>query len=280
MICLLKVIRMNALIYVNKEKDKKTPVSDLLKRELTDNDINWQLIDDNDLSKAINADVLFVLGGDGTILSVVSFACQNNIPIIGINTGKLGYLTEFEPSDIKKAVFMAKHRQLTVDKRILLSVQVGNEIFDALNDVVVQRVYDDKSDGLLVKVNVKIDGVELDVIKGDGVIIASPTGSTAYSLSAGGAILATSINAFTMTPVSAHSLFHRPVIFSANSICELTLQDDNYAGLFIDGHMVRKVSCKDKIMIKKSSKTVSFLRIDSFNFYKRLVDKLKFGDGR
>ena len=118
-----------------------------------------------------------------------------------------------------------------------------------------------------------LDNIFVDEITGDGVIVSTPTGSTAYSLSAGGAILSPGINAFIITPLSAHSLHHRPIVFSAESVCQIDLKSPN-AAVFIDGKKAIVLSESDKVNIKKSNKTITFLRKEQSNFYRRLDDKL------
>lgn len=270
---------MKALIYVNKVRDKRKPVSLFLKEVLNKNNVDYLEILDEDLTKKVKADVLYVLGGDGTILSVINFACQNEIPIIAINTGKLGFLTEFEPTEIEESVSSFLSGELILDDRMLLKVKKDNNEYLALNDAVVQRIYDENSDGMLVSINAIINNTKLDVIKGDGVIIATPTGSTAYSLSAGGCILAPGINALNLTPISAHSLYHRPIVFSADDLCELDV-NNNACGLFIDGFYMGKIQPSDKIFVTKSTKTIRFLRKNNYNFFNKVVQKMKYGDGK
>lgn len=270
--------KMKAYIYVNKLKDKTLPLSIKIKDELFKNNIEWEeIFDDRDYNN-VNGDVLFILGGDGTILSMVDFASKNNIPIIGINTGNLGFLTEFENSEIEEAVSMFVTKSYIKDKRILLSVCDNENEYLALNEVLIQRINNqDKMESMLVKIDVKVYGQESDVIMGDGVIISTPTGSTAYSLSSGGAILVPGINALTITPVSAHSLYHRPIVFSADFPCDLTIKGNRSAGLFCDGNFISVISKDQTVSVKKSEKSIFFLRKPSYNYYKKVIEKLKNG---
>lgn len=269
---------MKALIYINKEKDEKIKLSKTLISVLESHNVSWQQVYDDDMKKEIPADVLFVLGGDGTILYTICFACRNNLPIIGINTGHLGFLTEFDTCEIEQAVELFLSNKLQEDKRILLNVNKGENDYFALNDVVVQRIYTPQNPRLLVNVEVKLGGDKIDTILGDGVIVSTPTGSTAYSLSCGGSILAPEINAFSITPISAHSLHKRPITYSADTTCELKIGKDDTIGLFIDGKFFGLLSNEESIKITKSNRFIYFLRRKDYNFYKRVVDKLRLGE--
>ncbi len=266
---------MKVLIYVNKEKDKEGLWLSNLEQMLTIHEIEYSQIDSDNLSAKQSADALFVLGGDGTILGLVEFASRNSIPIIGINAGKLGFLTEFERDETLEAILLLKNGKYIKDKRSLLEVSYNNRSYFGLNDVVVQRMFNTNSQGVIISVGACIDSNPVDEIVGDGVIVCTPTGSTAYSLSAGGAILAPGINAFSITPISAHSLGHRPILFSADNICDLSLIGGKNAGLSVDGKFIDIISKGSKISIKKAEAPLTFLRRPSFNYFKVLNSKLK-----
>jgi NAD+ kinase len=154
-----------------------------------------------------------------------------------------------------------------------MKTKFDGEVFYALNELVIQRLYEDSPEKIL-RVDVAINKEYVDRLDGDGVIVSTPTGSTAYSLSAGGSILSPDINAFSMTPICAHSLHNRPLVFSADSICEITLKSNN-CGIFFDGNLIQKLHKDDVITIHKSNKTIKFLRKKDSNFYTRLLTKLK-----
>ncbi len=265
---------MNVLIYANRNKEKHkewlNDIENLLKRE----NIGFSVITRDDLDKSLKADALFVFGGDGTILAMVDFVNRNNIPIIGINAGKLGFLSEFEKEETEDAVLLLKNNALKKDERISINVKNGKESFVALNDVVLQRIYTGGENGLVSDISFFIDGDFVDEITGDGIILSTPTGSTAYSLSAGGSILAPGINAISMTPLAAHSLHYRPVVFSADSTCEFCVNSGYKTGVFADGRLVFDLSEGEKITVEKSSTKTVFLRRDKYSFYKRLSEKL------
>lgn len=266
---------MKVLIYANKTKKESESFVKSFCSVLMSEDISFDVIEAKDLGSVMRADAVFVLGGDGTILALANFCNRNRIPIIGINAGKVGFLTEFEQSEAKEAINLLKNGKLKTDDRATLSVSYNGQTFLGLNDAVLQRTYNDDSEGLIISVSVSIDDIFVDKISGDGVIVSTPTGSTAYSLSAGGAILSPGINAFIMTPLSAHALHNRPIVFSAESVCVLTLNSAS-AGLFIDGKRISNLKTGDKVYIKKSSEYTKFLRKENSDFYMRLEEKLNY----
>ncbi len=266
---------MKVLIYDNKGKDKNGVCLNKLISLFDRYDVCYQQIEDFDLDKTISADAIFAIGGDGTILWLTEFSNKNNIPLIGINAGKLGFLSEFELDDIENAVKLFKENKLIIDERLTLKVSVNGKDYHALNDAYIQRLYSKDVGCLTAEISIKIDGSDAGKLTGDGVVVCSPTGSTAYSLSAGGPILSPQINALCATPIAAHGLSHRPIVFSAESTCELSLTGRAYATLFIDGKFISEIRKGDVVAIQKTVNCTKFLRKSDFDFYKRLSEKLK-----
>ena len=263
---------MKVVLYINQDKDFALDAGNKLISSLNENDISFSYMDniEGDISEYC---AILVVGGDGTMLNVAKFATENGLPVMGINAGKLGFLSEFEVFEIDNAVQLLKNNQLKIDSRITMRVFYNGQSFIALNDTVVQRLYKEGVNGLIVTADVYIDKSRVDLISGDGVIISTPTGSTAYSLSAGGPVLAPGISVFSITPISAHSLHNRPVIYSADSKCDCSLSSGT-AGLFIDGKYISTISKGETITIEKNDKPMLFLRKTSSNFYGRLIQKL------
>ncbi len=264
---------MKVLIHVNPDKDIGGVSLKTLIKSLKKHNIEYLVAGIEDSVENDDYSALFVIGGDGTILRRTEYANSNSVPIIGINGGKLGYLSEFERSEIEEAVDLFVTGRLKKDCRATFSVMLDGKEYLALNDVVVQRLYADNK-GMIIGVQFFIDGNKIDTVVGDGVIVATPTGSTAYSLSAGGAILTPGINAFSITPIAAHSLGQRPVVFSSDSECVLKVEDNFSAGLFVDGKMIRTLSGGEEVFIKKAENDTVFLRREKSNFYKKLSEKL------
>ena len=266
---------MKVLLYDNKQKDigKSCLIQliDLIEKA----NIDYLVISDDDLQKDFDADVIFSLGGDGTILWLVEFANRNQIPILGINVGKLWFLSEFERNEIESAVSLFKNGELKTDERLTLKVTVGGNVYYALNDAYVHREYSKEAGCLTADVNITINGVSAGKFRGDGVVVCSPTGSTAYSLSAGGPILSPEVNAFSVTPIAAHGLGNKPIVCSAEAKCELELMGKTSASLFVDGRNIGDIKSGDIVTVEKADNPTSFLRKDNYDFYKRLSVKLK-----
>lgn len=269
---------MRILIYYNRKKDPSEYCLNKLKNAFIDNGVPFDVVEGDNQPPCVDYAAIFVIGGDGTLLRRTEFANKSSIPLIGINAGKLGFLTEFERSEIDDAVRFFLNSQLIRDKRETLIAEFNGERFYALNDIVIQRVYMD-SRGATVTVNIYIDGCGIDSVRGDGVIVATPTGSTAYSLSAGGAILAPGINAFSVTPLSAHSFNLRPFVYSADSECVLKLTGGQSGGIMADGKLVATINQGESVKIFKAPQQTVFLRRNSFNFFDRLSKKLKYKTG-
>lgn len=265
---------MQVLVYYNKEKDAGGKCKDQLVKLLVENDIGYSILDDDMIHDKVKADALFVIGGDGTILYLAEFANKNSIPIIGINAGKLGFLCEFEKDEIELAVTGFKNNELINDFRTMLSVQCKNSTFYALNEVYIQRIYDNNIGNTVADIKIEIDNSFVSKYIGDGAIISSPTGSTAYAFSLGAPILSPTSNTFTMTPIAAHTFNQRPIVYSDDSICSISIDGKAQVGVFVDGRFVDKLKKNDKLLVSKVDRKLLFLRKKEYNFFKRMCKKL------
>lgn len=220
-------------------------------------------------------DVLFVLGGDGTILNVAAECAYRNIKIIGINYGHVGFLAEFEPEKLEEAVVLVCDGNYKIQHRSMLQIKCGDRQWLALNDLVLQRSTSGTNFANTVNLHAEINGATVDNLSSDGIIISTPTGSTAYSLSAGGSVLTPDIGAFIMTPICAHSLHSRPIVFSDDSILTISPVDLRAPiALIIDGKGVGTVEGEQKVIVKKADCTVDFITEDKINFFNKLLIKL------
>jgi NAD+ kinase len=216
------------------------------------------------------------MGGDGTILRVVHKLGPTIRPVFGINIGSLGFLTCAGPSEIESAVRSIALRNYLLSPRHLLMV----ELFDVrgrvtryygLNDVVVSR--GERSQ--LVKIHVEIDGVELTDYNADGLIIATPTGSTAYSLAAGGPVLMPDSGAFVITPICPHVLTNRSTVVSDRSVVEARLKVEQQVFVTIDGRSSRAMRVGDRLRITKSDRVLPLAMLPQRLFPEVLRQKLK-----
>ncbi len=265
-------LSMRIGIYCNREAKKFLSIEKAFLLCLKEKNITPQIFDS--LEQIGDVDVLVVLGGDGTILKVAIEAGRKGIKLLGINAGNLGFLTEFEGEQIKDAVALLCGG-FDTEKRSVLEVCVGKNKYYALNDAVFQRSYSPTADDNVVAVTVEIDGKKVDKFVGDGVIVSTPTGSTAYSLSAGGSILTPNISAFILTPVCAHSLHNRPIVFSDNALMRIVRGEDGpMLALYCDGKYECVLGANDSAEIRKADFGVEFIKNGDSNFFDKLLFKL------
>lgn len=222
-----------------------------------------------------NADMLISIGGDGTFLKVAANGLKRDIPIIGINLGTLGFLTEIEKHDIDVTVKRLVSKDYVIEERKVMQTCITNrdkEVFCefALNDCVIAR-------NILSKVlylNVYINGYFVDTYPGDGVILSTQTGSTAYSLSAGGPIVEPGNEVIVFTPLSAHMVEGRSIILNKDSVIEIKLsREHNEAYAICDGHTSRLLDKEDIITCRLMDKYIKIIRIDPPDFYSVLKKK-------
>ena len=225
-------------------------------------------------------DVIIVVGGDGSLLSAARMAIKINVPVIGINRGRLGFLTDISPNDIQtqlKAVLAGEYRE---ERRFLLQTQIYDDKTtyfqgDALNDVVLSR----GKETHLVEFEVHIGKQFVSDYRADGLILATPTGSTAYALSAGGPIMHPQLNAMVMVPMFSHSLSSRPLVIDGHSSVHLTISERNEHDLHIscDGHESRLVKPGQRVTIEKNAQQLRLLHPLAYHYYDTLRIKLGWG---
>lgn len=265
---------MKVLLYVNSEKDPCGKNTDLMKKLFKKYGIEYETDGEKMQNSAEEYSAIVVIGGDGTILRRTSDAINYDLPILGINAGKLGFLTEFELSEAEMAVKAFADGEFYVDERAAIRVEVDGQFYYALNDAVLLRSYEEKG-SMTVEIGIKIGNADLKNTIGDGVIVSTPTGSTGYSLSAGGAVLAPGIDAFCVTPIAAHSLLSRSVVYSSGEECFLTHVGGATAGLYVDGKLISSIEKGRSVKITRADKNVKFLRRKEFDFFDLLNKKLQ-----
>lgn len=223
----------------------------------------------------VGVDRLLVLGGDGTVLRAARFASQNGIPIVGVNYGTLGFLAEFERNELASAVELLADEHCDMIEHTMLEVSFQGKTFHFLNELLISCGVN-RNESRIAKISAMIDGTEAGDFRADGLIVATPTGSTAYSLSAGGSIMAPDCKTFMLTPICAFSLRSRPIAYPDH--CELTFSftDGQPLALYGDGRFIGEVCPSDKLVVKRSDRTVTFLTRNRNGFYSRLTDKIGF----
>ena len=228
----------------------------------------------NDLTQ--HADLVIVIGGDGTMLGVARSVVDANIPLIGINQGRFGFLADLNIDSMLKNVELILKGDFLEDKRILLQADIIRskaKIYDsfALNDVVV------KSSLRLIELEVYIDNKFVHRQRSDGIITSTPTGATAYALSAGGPILHPSLDAISIVPINPHTLSNRPIAVNGNSSIEIKIIHLDDAYVSIDGQIKFPLDLRDVIKIQKSKQTVSILHPKDYCYFEMLRNKLHWG---
>ena len=218
-------------------------------------------------------DMIITVGGDGTIIKWGRYAAKYKKPLLGINTGRLGFMTTLECDDIEK-LRMLKTGNYKISNRMLLEVSHSNsdDTYVAVNDVVFTKNRYAK----LPEFSISVDGYEVSRIRADGIIFSTPTGSTAYSLSAGGPIITPDAQCIEFTPLCPHSLFGRPMIFSSDSEILVSFKGYENSGVIfnVDGDDDLVFEENDCIKIRKSSLTLNLVHIDGGGFYNAVHNKL------
>jgi NAD+ kinase len=214
----------------------------------------------DDLSEPL--DVVLGVGGDGTVLRAARLARRADLPIAGVNVGRVGYLAEFEVEELPALVAaIAGGTAHTLD-RMTVKVDYPGGSATALNDVVVEKVVS----GLTIEILVTINGHRLAHYRTDGLIVASPVGSTAYSLSAGGPIVDPRLHALIMTPVAPHSLLSRSLVVAPDAVIEITVEDDRPAAVHVDGQKEVQIEPGQQVAVSRGDGVVRFLTLKGHPF--------------
>lgn len=254
---------------------KSVACSNQLKELLTGSGLQHRdLYEDScTIENCSDIDLLIVFGGDGSVLRASKIALDN-IPIVAINTGNVGFLTSYEATDLQALVKDIKSNSLTFSKRQLMKVIFDGKVFYAMNDAVVVKNYGVDTASECIKLHFKIDGEFVDTYRADGLIVATPTGSTAYALSAGGPVMTPKVDAFVAAPICAHSMHARPIVFSSKGKATITVdKETKECALYIDGAKVGVVPCGGEVCIEQSEINVNICEY-AHNFFMKLSHKL------
>lgn len=266
---------MNILIIYNRTKDVNREKLKILIGLLKQEKINY-VINSNyeNMDEQINLyckdsasyDLIISLGGDGTVMHGCQYALKYSAPIVGINIGKLGFLTQIDINDIYilKNFFSKKYK---IDERVVLEVNINNNTYYAINDLVVARGKFVK----LINLNLYCNNQKVCKYRADGMIIATPTGSTAYSLAAGGPIVDATIKGMIVTPISSHSLKDRSIIFDKDKKLSVESLSDDSLMISCDGNIVDEIQRNDKVYVKISNKICKFINFDT-RYYLKIFD--------
>ena len=220
-------------------------------------------------------DLAIVLGGDGTMLNIARALAPFGIPLAGVNQGRLGFLTDISLDTMQQTIAAMLEGKFVTEQRMLLATRIlrnGAEVFSsrALNEVVVHR----GNGSNMIEFEVRIDGEYLYNQRADGLIVATPTGSTAYALSAGGPILHPSLNMIELVPVCPHTLSNRPIVVKSESLIEILMHRSSNVRVRFDSHSYFDLQGHDKLEILRYPKPVSLLHPVGHSYYHTLREKL------
>jgi NAD+ kinase len=224
-------------------------------------------------------DLVLVLGGDGTLLAVADIVSQSacHVPILGVNFGSLGFLTEITRPELFSSLEAAIEGRSELDERMMLCGRIGNQHQVALNDIVFTRMALSR----MVDLDVTVGDQFVTAVRSDGLIIASPTGSTAYNLSAGGPVVHPAMDAIVLTPIAPHTLTHRPIVIPATREVRIRPSSGNAgAEIYVtfDGQRGFPVHEGDEVSVTRAGKPIRLVRATSRNYFEVLREKLKWGE--
>jgi NAD+ kinase len=225
------------------------------------------------------SDLIIVLGGDGTLLSMARAVGDLGVPILGINLGGLGFLTATTVDEALAAVDAYLSGRMTIDERMMLAARVvrrGHPVGEylALNDVVITK----SAMSRIINLKVSVEGEYATAYRADGLIISTPTGSTAYCLSAGGPILFPTMDAVVLVPIASHTLTNRPIVLPGSQRIEVTLMTDQEVMLTIDGQVGVNLNEHDTVQVQQAAARIRLVRFPRTDFFSVLRTKLKWGE--
>jgi NAD+ kinase len=250
-----------------------------IEREQIEHNTGCQIQVVNEAEMPERVDLMLVLGGDGTMIATGRMLGDNQVPVIGVNYGGLGYLAEFPIEELFPALEAILAGEYKVQQRLMLSVELwrGDEIVTrnrVLNDVVVNK----SALARIIEIEAYLNDQFVSSFRADGLIVATPTGSTAYNLSAGGPIIFPSMNAMVITPICPFTLSNRPIVVPDDSVIEIRLITKNEeVALTLDGQVGCNLQAGDRILIRKSRTAFNLVQPPNRNYFEVLRDKLKWG---
>jgi len=249
------------------------PFAEMIKEYIPD-EVNYGFFDSH---LDLHADLLFSFGGDGTILDTVPFVLDSGMPIVGINMGRLGFLSSLSKNEIDKAVESVLSGDYSVEQRTLLELVAPQNVFGdvrfALNELNVIR----NPEHSLLAIKVFVDDVYLNTYWGDGILLATPTGSTAYSLSAGGPIIAPNAKNFVITPIATHNLTVRPVVIPDDSVIRIQVEGRENKFVFSMDSRSCTLDTSVQLEVRKAGFCLNLVRMRNEDFFGTIRNKLMWG---
>ncbi|HET8697221.1 MAG TPA: NAD(+) kinase [Gammaproteobacteria bacterium] len=232
-------------------------------------------VDESELADHVKLCV--AIGGDGTLLHAARHVAHRDVPLLGINRGRLGFLTDVSPEHMLETIDAVLDGNYLAERRLMLAARIGSPgeappALLALNDVVLQK----GEAGRMLDFVTMVDGTYVNTHRGDGLIVATPTGSTAYALSCGGPIIQPDVDALVMVPICPHTLSDRPLLLKASSKIEVRVEGAD-AHVVCDGEELGKLNRDERLRIELADRTVTLLHPRDYNYYELLRSKLNWG---
>ena len=260
--------------FTNRNLDVDIMLSDDFEKELDAPDLNKTIKVDNFLNCIKSSDLVLSIGGDGTIISSIRKCLKYEKPILGLHIGGLGFLAECNKDNYKDKILSIEKGDYYIENRMLLNVEIPNKEIDynIINELVIDR----RESARTIKTNLSISNKFVNIYESDGIIISTPTGSTAYSLSAGGPIVYPDMKIIIITPICPHTLSMRPVIISSDETIELTFENsrNKELSLTVDGQIQEAISNKIKVIVKKSDHFAYLIKFKDYDYFKTLRNKM------
>ena len=228
---------------------------------------------------ATEVDLMLVLGGDGTMIATARMMGDREIPVLGVNYGGLGYLTEFRIEELFSALESILAGNFRLDRRVMLAVDLRRGDATPMTNRVLNDVVINKSAlARIIEIEAYLNGQFVNAFRADGLIVSTPTGSTAYNLSAGGPVIFPSMNAVVITPICPFTLSNRPIVVPDDAAIELLLNTDKEeVALTLDGQVGCPLEAADRVLIRKSRTTFNLIQPSNRNYFEVLRDKLRWG---
>ena len=243
-------------------------------------DLNEKIIIFNKIDKNDNIDLLFSIGGDGTLLKAITYVKDSQIPILGINTGRLGFISSVSTDQIDIAINYVLKKEFTIRKRTILELESKNNLFGssnfALNEVAIVK----KDTSSMIRIDAFVDNEFLNSYWADGLLISTPTGSTGYSLSCGGPIILPGTENIIISPIAPHNLNVRPIIINDDSIIKLKVEDRDQLALVSLDSRSRAFESSLEIIIKKAKFRINLIELPNNSFIKTIRTKLMWGSDK
>ncbi len=223
-----------------------------------------------------NADFLFSVGGDGTLLNTIGLVRDSGIPVLGINVGRLGFLSSIKPSEIDKALDEIEEDKVVLDQRTLIQVKINGDTehtMFALNDVTLQK----RDNSSMITIEAHLGEQHLNTYWADGLIISTPTGATAYSLSCGGPIVSPELSSWIVTPIAPHNLNVRPLVIGDGNELQLTVTGRGEKFMVSADSRSKRIDMGTKLTIRKAEHIFNIVRLSEYDYYTNLRSKLNWG---